>query len=164
MPRSISLKVIDFGAFGEQVQLDVVVFGGRAGEHRADQARLEVREHLHGRQRRVALRRESLTVLACRQTAGGTRPARLRSRVFFGSTEPSVTPNRSAALRLAVRKSRMPCSDMMRAASCASARRRFSARGGSFFMFRRSGRCPICGASGDVGIDVLRARSCMSPM
>src|SRR4051812_16734013 len=55
--------------------------------------------------------------------------------MFFGSTEPSVTPKRSAALRLAVRKSRMPCSDMMRAASCASARRRFSARGDSFFIW-----------------------------
>src|SRR6267143_6862704 len=49
--------------------------------------------------------------------------------LFFGNiAAPSTTPKRSAALRLATRKSRMPCSAMRRAASCASARRRCSPR------------------------------------
>src|ERR1700685_2522513 len=48
--------------------------------------------------------------------------------MFLGNTAPSFTPSRSAALRLACRKSSMPCSAMMRAASWASARRRSSAR------------------------------------
>src|SRR5271169_4617147 len=48
--------------------------------------------------------------------------------MFFGNTATSFTPSRSAALRLACRKSSMPCSAMIRAASCARARRRSSAR------------------------------------
>src|SRR4029077_10811298 len=44
-----------------------------------------------------------------------------------------MTPKRSAALRLATRKSRMRSSAMSRAASWASARRRFSARDGCRF-------------------------------
>src|SRR6266436_3551024 len=52
--------------------------------------------------------------------------------MFFGSTATSLTPSRSAALRLACRKSSMPCSAMIRAASWASARRRSSARWENF--------------------------------
>ncbi len=45
-----------------QVKLDVVVFGGRPSEHRSDQPWLEIRKHLHGRERRTPLRSERLTV------------------------------------------------------------------------------------------------------
>src|SRR5580658_9576589 len=48
--------------------------------------------------------------------------------MFFGSTATSLTPRRSAALRFACKKSSMPCSAMMRAASWANARRKSSAR------------------------------------
>src|ERR1700755_1561568 len=48
--------------------------------------------------------------------------------MFFGSTATWLTPRRSAALRLACRKSSMPCSAMILAASCARARRKSSAR------------------------------------
>ena len=54
---------MDFGALGEQMQLDVVVFGGGAGEHGTDEPRFEIREHLHGRQGGTALPRERLAVL-----------------------------------------------------------------------------------------------------
>src|ERR1700751_1352498 len=55
---------------------------------------------------------------------------------FFGSrAAPSATPKPSAALRLATRKSRMPCSAMMRAASWASARRTLSPRVGCRFTW-----------------------------
>ena len=68
---------MDSASFGEQVQLDVVVFGGRACEHRADQSRLEVRQHLHGRQRGIALTRQRLTVLGAAE-----QPVVLGQRVF----------------------------------------------------------------------------------
>src|SRR5947207_10138846 len=59
--------------------------------------------------------------------------------LFFGSSAtPSMTPRRSAAFRLATRKSRMPCSAMSRAASWASARRRFSTRAVSLRAHRVS--------------------------
>src|SRR5450631_495570 len=90
--------------------------------------------------------------------------------IFFGSTAPSTTPKRSAALRFAARKSRMPCSAITRAASCASASRRFSARTGrrlfivcdSLVLKNRLARCrafrtcggrafiPGCAAGGQV--------------
>ena len=48
------------GALREQMQLDVVVLGRGAAQHRADQARLEIRQHLHGATaRRCAVRRAS---------------------------------------------------------------------------------------------------------
>ena len=68
---------MDFGALREQMQLDVVVFGGRAGEHGPDEPRLEIREHLHGRQRGIALARQSLAVLRAAE-----QPVILRQRVL----------------------------------------------------------------------------------
>ena len=68
---------MDFGAFGEQVQLNVVVFGGGAGEHRTDEPRFEIREHLHRGQRRTALSRQSLAVLGAAE-----QPVILGERVF----------------------------------------------------------------------------------
>src|ERR1700733_7801881 len=56
--------------------------------------------------------------------------------MFFGSTATSLTPSRSAALRLAWRKSSMPCSAMILAASWARARRKSSARCENFLGIR----------------------------
>ena len=46
------------GRVGKEVQRDVVVRGGRAGEKGADEARLELREHPHRLEGRAAHRRE----------------------------------------------------------------------------------------------------------
>ena len=73
----MSWKVIGLGAFGEQVQLDVVVFGGRTGQHRTHEARFEVREHLHGGERGCALRSERLAVARAAE-----QPLILRQRVL----------------------------------------------------------------------------------
>ena len=68
---------MDSGAFGEQVQLDVVVLGRGAGEHRAHEPRLEIRQHLHGRQRGAALPRERLAVFGAAE-----QPLILGQRIF----------------------------------------------------------------------------------
>ena len=60
----MSFSVDRFGALGEQVQLHVGVLGGGAGEHRADQARLELLQVAHRRQRGTALRLERLSGVA----------------------------------------------------------------------------------------------------
>ena len=43
------------GRIGKQMQLDVGVLGGGAAQHRPHQARLELRQAVHGPQRRPAL-------------------------------------------------------------------------------------------------------------
>ena len=63
------------------------------------------------------------------RTDAAARSSAASISVLRGRIEASVTPRRSAALRLANRKSSMPCSPMMRAASSATARRSISARG-----------------------------------
>src|SRR5688572_17835658 len=50
----------------------------------------------------------------------------------------------------------MPCSAMIRAASCASARRRFSARGGSFFIVSENGLRTVLWSIRRIRVDVLR--------
>src|SRR5258707_4848888 len=63
--------------------------------------------------------------------------------MFFGSTATSFPPRRSAALRLACRKSSMPCSAMILAASCARARRRSSARCENFLAIGHLSHRPL---------------------
>ena len=78
-----------------------------------------------------AERRSVASSASCRSCANRRCCASMAASisVLRGRIDASTTPRRSAALRLACRKSSTPCSRMMRAASSATACRSSSARG-----------------------------------
>ena len=147
---------MDFGAIGEQMQLDVVVFGGSAGEHGTDEPRFEIREHLHGRERGATLPRQGLTVLRAAE-----QPVILGQRILDLAVlgQHRSVGNAEALGGLALGREEI-ADALLRHDARGFLRERAPQILGTWRQFlhdQKIGSGLLCCESGEVGIDVLRA-------